>query len=88
MKIKIPVNLSLIMDNLQFLFTIFAIMLFVALLLVKIKKNNKLNKPVIETGRDKGELVLRKYITKLCKPVMETGGDKGELVLGNYDMTR
>ena len=71
------------------LFAIFAIMFFTALLLLaKVKRNTtKLCKPVMEIGRDKGELVLGKYITKLCKPVMETGREKGELVLGNSDTT-
>ena len=70
------------------LFAIFAIMFFTALLLAKVKRNTtKLSKPVMEIGRDKGELVLGKYITKLCKPVMETGREEGELVLGNSDTT-
>ena len=73
---------------LQSFFAVTAIVLCTALLLAKIKKNSaKVCKPVTETGRDKGELVLRNYHTaKLCKPVMETGRERGKMVLGNYDI--
>ena len=94
---KVPVNLLMIqtvaMANstaLQLVFIGFAIVLCIALLLVKkVKKNStKLCKPVMETGREKGEMVPGKYITKLCKPVTETGREKGELVLGKYDTAK
>ena len=51
------------MDILQLLLAIFAIMFFTALLLTKINEN-KLNKPVMETGRDKGKMVLGNDITR------------------------
>ena len=97
--IKVQANLPLIMEIqtmamanstvLQLVFTGFAIVLCIALLLVKKVKNSaKLCKPVMETGREKGEIVLGKYITKLCKPVTETGREKGELVLGKYDTAK
>ena len=72
---------------LRLVFTGFAIVFCIALLLVKkVKKNSaKLCKPVMETGRDKGELVLGKYDT--AKPVMEEGREKGELVLTKYDIS-
>ena len=52
--------------------------------------------PVMETGRDKGRLMLGKgdyessdvnqvMCTELEEPVMETGRDKGKLVLGKRD---
>ena len=70
---------------LQLFFTV-VVVLCNALLLAKVKKNknSKRCKPVMETGREKGDLVLGNYTTKLCKPVMEKGRDKGELVLRKY----
>lgn len=50
------------MDTLQLLIAIFAIILCAILLLAKVKKpTNKLCKPVMETGRDKGKMVLGNY---------------------------
>ena len=92
--IKVPVNLLMIqtvaMANstaLQLVFIGFAIVLCIALLLVKkVKKNStKLCKPVMEMGREKGKLVLGKYDT--AKPVMEEGREKGELVLTKYNIS-
>ena len=72
---------------LQLVFTGFAIVLCTVLLLVKyVKKNStKLYKPVMEMGRDKGELVLGNYDT--TEPVMEEGRERGKLVLNKDDIS-
>ena len=83
---NISLTMELQIQAMAYLPLFFAVtVICAALLLSKVKRNTtKLCKPVTETGRDKGELVLGYYdITMLYKPVMETNRDKGELVLGN-----
>ena len=68
---KVPANLSLTMEIqslvvsnstvLQLFFAVVAIVLCIAWLLAKVKKSTKLCKPVMETGREKGELVIGSY---------------------------
>ena len=65
---KIPANLSLIMEIqtlavtnstiLQLFFAVVAFVFCTVLLLAKVKKNTKLCKPIMEIGREKGELVI------------------------------
>ena len=78
--------------TLQLVFAVLVIVLSTALLWAKVK----LKESVMETGRDKGRLVLGKWdyesndmnqvmCTELKEPVMETGRDTGMLALGKKD---
>ena len=82
---------TLVMTDMYLPLLLVVIVISAALLLGKVKMNTtKLYKPIAETGRDKGELVLGNYdtimmnTTKLYKPVMETNRDQGELVFEAY----